>query len=78
MDQRPPEGEEAPRLSSDRAALVDPTVHWKKITDKTPIGTKLQLIRREAGSAVYGSLTRGNTWFTHYCELPVFAPDDKD
>lgn len=63
------------RLSSDRAAFVNPACVWKPITDSTPRGTKLQLVNRSAGVAQYSSLVNGESFFTHYYELPVFGPD---
>ena len=59
-------------LDSTRSAAVDRLYHWIPIDDKTPVGTKLQLIRKDAGAAYYGPYRKGDTFPTHYCPLPTF------
>jgi hypothetical protein len=65
------ENDEA-RLTGDRAALVNPKHVWKRITFETPRAAKLLLINREAGALTTGPIGSWPTWFTHYCECPVF------
>lgn len=62
-------------ITTDRAAVVDGTYHWRPIDADTPRGVKLQLVRREAGVAVYGTLNNGNTFFTHWAPLPTFTEE---
>lgn len=61
------------RLSNDKAAVVDSAYHWREIaTDPPASGAKVQLIRREAGVAQYGTYLASNTWYTHWAPLPTF------
>lgn len=70
--------DESIRYSSDRAAIVDDSVFWREIaTDPPAEGAKLQLINRSAGVAQYGTYSRKDTWWTHWCALPVFRTEDK-
>ena len=59
------------KQTSDGAAVVDTTIHWIPITEKTPPSGKVQLINRKLGVAVYGNYARGQGW-THYAPLPTF------
>lgn len=65
--------EDQPRPSGDGAALVNEAYRWKRITPNTPRGMKLLLINREAGVLTHGQLSAREEFFTHFCELPVFA-----
>jgi hypothetical protein len=58
--------------TTDRAAVVDKGYHWRLIDERTPRGTKLQLVRRDAGVALYGVLGSDNDFFTHWAPLPTF------
>jgi len=58
--------------TTDRAAVVDKGYHWRLIDERTPRGTKLQLVRRDAGVALYGVLGSDNEFFTHWAPLPTF------
>lgn len=61
------------RPSTDRAAVVSDSYHWRTITNETPRGRKLMLINKNAGVACIGSLDT-NPWFwTHWAPLPTFA-----
>lgn len=61
---------------STKSAVVDPSYHWRLIDEHTPLGVKLQLIRREAGVASYGTLASQHVMFwTHWAPLPTFAPE---
>ena len=62
-----------PKRSSCRAAMVDPGNHWRPITDKTPRGVKVWLIRKDAGSATIGTVGNHETFFTHWAPMPTFA-----
>lgn len=64
--------------TSNKAVVVDKDYHWIPITDDNhPMpGSKVQLINREAGVAMYGHWRPGSEW-THYAGLPTFHPDDK-
>ena len=53
----------------------DTAYNWIPIDERTPVGVKLQLIRKDAGSAYYGPYKRGDTFPTHYALLPTFVPD---
>jgi hypothetical protein len=59
------------KLTHDKAAAVDPGYHWIPVGPDTPRGTKLQLINRTLGVAVYGQYTPGMNW-THWAPLPTF------
>lgn len=59
--------------SSDGSTSVDPTYHWLTIDKNTPIGSKIQLINKSAGVAIYGSISSHiDCWFTHWAPLPKF------
>jgi hypothetical protein len=62
------------KLSGDRAAVVDPAYYWREIaTDPPPGGAKVQLIRKQAGVAQYGTFgAEAARWYTHWAPLPVF------
>lgn len=53
--------------------MVDPGNHWRPITNKTPRGVKVWLIRRDAGSATIGTVSNHETFFTHWAPMPTFA-----
>lgn len=60
------------KLTNDRSAAVNTELPWLDIkTNPPPLGTKLQLINRKLGVAVYGNYTRGVGW-THWQALPKF------
>lgn len=74
LDDDPP-----PRYSSDRAALVDDKVHWRKIADDPPAnGAKVQLINRKAGVAHYGVYSTSDTFYDYWAPLPVFKDERED
>lgn len=60
------------KTDSTKAAVVDEAYHWRRIDKDTPRGQKLQLIHRPSGVAIYGVLSTGDAWFTHWRELPTF------
>ena len=59
------------KLTHDKAAAVDPGYHWIPVGTDTPRGTKLQLISRPHGVAVYGQYQPNQGW-THWAPLPTF------
>jgi hypothetical protein len=65
------------KSTSDRAATVDTAYHWIPVGPDTPRGTKVQLIDRRLGVAVYGHYSTGSDW-THWAPLPTFKkePDE--
>lgn len=60
-----------------KTALVDKAYHWRKIDERTPRGVKLQLINRSAGVACHGSLGTDTGFWTHWCPLPTFDPNEE-
>lgn len=64
------------RLSSDRAAAVNTSTCWQKITadNKPLVGAKYLLINKDAGVA-HVSVYRDDGWYTHFAGLPVFKDD---
>ena len=60
-----------------KTALVDKAYHWRKITAQTPRGVKLQLINSPAGVACHGSLGTEPGFWTHWCPLPTFDPNEE-
>lgn len=62
------------KSTSDRAATVDTAYHWRPVGPDTPRGTKVQLINRRFGIAVYGQFQPGANW-THWAPLPTFKKD---
>lgn len=59
-----------------KAAIVDTEYHWRPIDERAPIGTKVQLINRRYGVAIYGNIRSGDHSFTHWAPLPSFSKDD--
>lgn len=66
-----------PRFARDGAALVNPAYKWHRITPETPRKAKVLLINKEAGVLTTGAIGSWPTWFTHYCELPVFDKEEE-
>lgn len=60
---------------STKAAAVDQRYHWRRITPAAPRGVKMQLINREAGVAIYGTLPC--PFATHWAPLPTFEDEDE-
>lgn len=62
------------KLTNDKAALVDTTVHWIPVEGQPepPRGAKLLLINRRYGVAVIGHYNTNSQW-THWAPLPTFA-----
>ena len=61
------------KTSSDGQAKVDPNYYWISIDKDTPIGSKIQLINKDAGVAIYGTISSHiDCWFTHWAPLPKF------
>jgi hypothetical protein len=63
-----------PKASHDntRVALTDKGYHWLEIDAQTPRGAKVQLINRQAGVAIYGTIGSHEKFFTHWAPLPTF------
>jgi len=59
------------RLTTDRAAVVAPSIKWLPIEKDTPIGGKMLLINRQQGIAVISSRRAQDRW-THWHPLPTF------
>jgi hypothetical protein len=60
--------------SSDGAAAVDTEYFWRPIST-CPAGVKVQLINRDAGSAIYGvycKVHNAKEFWTHWAPLPKF------
>lgn len=55
-----------------RVALIDKGYHWNPIGDGTPRGSKMQLINRRYGVAIYGAISSRESFFTHWAPLPTF------
>ena len=62
--------------TNDRQATVDTKVRWIPIDENAPLGTKVQLINRKDGVALYGHIRSGDRSFTHWAPLPTFGEDD--
>ena len=61
------------RPTTDKAALVDTTYHWRELDADTPRGVKLQLINRPANVAAYSTLGAPPWFWTRWAPLPTFA-----
>ncbi|KVP75586.1 hypothetical protein WJ96_07710 [Burkholderia ubonensis] len=55
-----------------RVALIDKGYHWTDIDRSTPRGSKMQLINRNYGVAIYGTIGGHEKFFTHWAPLPTF------
>lgn len=55
-----------------RAAFIDKGYHWRDIGADTPRGSKMQLINRRYGVAIYGPISSHERFFTHWAPLPTF------
>lgn len=55
-----------------RVALIDRRYHWREIDSLTPRGSKVQLINRWSGVAIYGTIGSHEKFFTHWAPLPTF------
>ena len=53
-------------------ALIDKGYHWTPIGGDTPHGSKMQLINRRYGVAIYGAISSRESFFTHWAPLPTF------
>lgn len=61
------------KLDNTKTALIDASIHWRRITDKTPRGKKMFLINEKARSATIGVLGTDEAFFTHYFPIPTFG-----
>ncbi|KVP17409.1 hypothetical protein [Burkholderia ubonensis] len=55
-----------------RVALIDRGYHWLEVDKSTPRGSKMQLINRQYGVAIYGTIGSHEKFFTHWAPLPTF------
>ena len=55
-----------------RVALIDKGYHWNLIDGNSPHGSKMQLVNRRYGVAIYGSISSREQFFTHWAPLPTF------
>jgi hypothetical protein len=56
-----------------QVALTDKRYHWREIGPDTPRGSKVQLIHRWSGVAIYGTIgSNEKKFFTHWAPLPTF------
>jgi len=62
----------ATTADSTYSAVVDKSLHYKKITKNTPRNQSMILIRRDAGVAKVGKLKGDESFYTHYFPLPTF------
>lgn len=62
--------------TTDKVATVDTEYHWRPIDERAPLGTKVQLINRRDGVAIYGHIRSSDNTFTHWAPLPSFSKDD--
>jgi len=53
-------------------ALIDRGYHWREIGSDTRRGSKVQLINRWSGVAIYGTISSHEKFFTHWAPLPTF------
>jgi hypothetical protein len=53
-------------------AQIDKGYHWREIDSHTPRGSKMQLIHRWSGVAIYGTISSHEKFFTHWAPLPTF------
>lgn len=60
------------RQDSSNNATVDQNYYWMVIDDNTPKSSKIQLINKRDGVAMYGFLGKNKDLFTHWCPLPKF------
>jgi len=63
------------KLSSDRAAAIDPANKYRPIDASTPTGVAMLLINRDMGVAQIGKLPMGRGFFTHWAPLPTFPKE---
>jgi hypothetical protein len=59
-------------VDATRVALIDKDYHWNPIDGSSPHGSKMQLINRRYGVAIYGSINSREQFFTHWAPLPTF------
>ena len=66
-----------PKLSSDRAAMVEPSQHWIRIEEETAPnpGSKVLLINEHYGVAIVSTWRPSDTYWTHWYPLPTFKKD---
>lgn len=63
------------KLTSDRAAVVAPDMHWLSVAEAPPPrGAKVLLINRSLGTATLGHWSAGSPW-THWFPLPTFKKE---
>jgi hypothetical protein len=53
-------------------ALIDRGYHWRPVDSSTPRGSKVKLINRWSGVAIYGTIGSHEKFFTHWAPLPTF------
>lgn len=58
------------------AATVDREYFWIQIDENAPIGTKVQLINKRDGVAVYGHIYSKDCPWTHWAPLPAFKKSE--
>lgn len=61
---------------STKTAVVDKSLHYKKITPETPRGQTMIVIRRDAGVGKVGKLAINEDFYTHWFPMPTFADDE--
>lgn len=61
-------------VDSTGVAVVDKTLHYKKIDENTPRNQPMLVIRKNAGVAAVGKLKVNEDFCTHWFPLPTFDP----
>lgn len=63
---------------STASAVVDKSLHYRRITDRTPRGQTMLVIRKDAGVGKVGKLGVKEDFYTHWFPMPTFADEDAE
>lgn len=64
------------KLTADGAAVVAPDVKWLLIDERTPIGSRMQVIDKAQNIAYTRAHYKGDG-FTHWFPVPTFSKDEE-
>lgn len=64
------------KLTADGAACVTPDIKWLRINERTPIGTRIQIIDKAQNIAYIRQHYKGDG-FTHWLPLATFDKDEE-
>jgi len=64
------------KLTADGAAVVAPDVKWIRIDERTPIGSRMQIIDKAQNIAYTRAHYKGDG-FTHWFPVPTFSKDEE-